>query len=173
MKTLRKILIWSFTAFAVIPSFAALDMFLKIEGPNGYHKIIPLGCKDGTCKKGITKIENFKAGTYTFTITNEQGDALKLEDKPMRRKSIVKLATQITSPAYANAVIAREMGTPKGDTSCSDCAPKALVEKIVPAGNTFSETVVIHSDGTLLVDFSGIWEDGGIMFTDDWEPPVN
>lgn len=173
MKALRNILIWSFVVVAVMPSFAALDMFLKIEGANGYHKIIPLGCKDGTCKKGITKLENFQAGTYTFTITNEQGDALKIEDKPHRRSASVRLGTQITSRAYADAIIAKEMGTPIGDTTCTNCSPKHAIEKTVPAGSTFSETIQVPSDGVLLVDFSGVWSDGGIMFTDDWEPPVN
>ena len=173
MRSLRKFLFWSFVLLAITPSYAAMDMFLKIDGANGYHKIIPLGCKDGTCKKGITKVENFKAGTYTFTVTNEKGDALKIESKPLRRTGIVKLSTQVTSVEYANAIIAREMGTPKGDTFCSSCSPKNLLEKTLPAGSIFSETVEIVADGTLLVDFSGIWEDGGIMFTDDWEPPVN
>jgi len=173
MKSLRKILFWSLVLFVVTPGYAALDMFLKIEGANGYHKIIPLGCKDGTCKKGITKVENFRAGTYTFTITNEQGDALKVESKPLRRTGIVKLSTQVTSLEYANAIIAKEMGTPMGDTTCTNCSPKIQLEKVIPAGSTFSETVEIVANGTLLVDFSGLWEDGGIMFTDDWEPPVN
>jgi len=172
MKPLRNILLAALLVFAIAPSYAAMDMFLKIEG-NGYHKIIPLGCKDGTCKKGITTLENFKAGTYTFTITDEKGDALKVESKPMRKRTTVKLATQVTSVEYANAVVAREMGTPKGDTFCTECSPKHLLEKVVPAGSIFSETVEIVADGTLVVDFSGIWEDGGIMFTDDWEPQVN
>jgi hypothetical protein len=172
MKPLRNILLWALIVFAVIPSYAALDMFLKIEG-NGFHTIIPLGCKDGTCKKGITKLEHFKAGTYTFTICNEKGDALKIEDKPMRKTASVRLTTQTTSRAYADAIIAKEMGTPMGDTTCMNCSPKVVIEKLVPAGSTFSETIQIAGDGVLLVDFSGVWSDGGIMFTDDWEPPVN
>lgn len=173
MKSLRNIWLAALIVCIAQISYAALDMYLKIEGANGYHKIIPLGCKDGTCKKGITKIDNFLAGTYTFTICNEKGDALKVEDKPMRRSAEVKLSTQITSSAYAEAMIAKEMGTPMRDTTCTGCSPKLNLRKMISAGSTFSETVQIIGDGTLLIDFSGVWEDGGIMFTDDWEPPVN
>lgn len=172
MKTL-KILVIALVAFAATPNYAALDIFLKIEG-NGFNKIVPLGCKDGTCKKGVSKIEGFKAGTYTFSIVNEYGEPMRLETKPMRRSGMVILTTQITTPQYADAVIAKEMGTPATrDTLCKDCFIQKRIEKELPAGAAFSEVIEIKNDGVLLVDFSGVWADGGIMFTDDWETVVN
>ncbi len=149
-------------------------MFLKIEGANGYTKVIPLDCKDGSCKRAITKIENFKAGTYTFTITNEAGQAMRIEDKPIRRRATVKLSVQTTSAEYANAIIAHAMGTPTTfEAACTDCSREIYIEKQVAAGSTFSETIEIGKDGILLLDFGGIWSDGGLMFADDWKPPVN
>lgn len=173
MKLLRNILIWSFVTFAVIPSFASTGMFLKIEGTGGYTKVIPLDCYDGSCKRALTKIENFKAGTYTFTVTNEHGQALKVEDKPMRRFASVKLSAQVTSEEYANAVIAAAAGTPTAQLVCTGCSREIYIEKQVPAGRTFSETIEIAADGILLVDFGGFWEDGEHIFADDWGPQVN
>jgi hypothetical protein len=171
MKTIRQIILPLILALS-LPAFGATDMYLKIEGPNDYHKIIPLLCKDGACKRSMTKIQNFRAGTYTFTITDETGKALQLEDKPMRRSATVNLSVQTASDEYADAVISAAMGTPVSEAICEDstCSPEVYVEKHLQAGNTFTETIEIIKDGVLLVDFGGIWSNGGFMFTDDWRP---
>ena len=168
MNALRNFMIGSFLVCSVLPGFAADDLFLRIQDSNGYTRVIPLDAK-----RAITKIENFKAGIYTFTLTNRIGQALKIGDKPMRRWATVKLSAQTTSESYANAVIANAMGTPTEVAACTECSREIYIEKQVAAGSTFSETIEIGKDGILLIDFGGNWSDGRRLFANDWETQEN
>lgn len=175
MKILFAFFISLLVSLVPLISFASLDMFVKIEGA-GYSKIVQLGCKDGTCKKGMSMVDKFNPGSYTFTICNEKGEPLRLAKKPQRRMGTVTLAVQVTTEKYSIGKIHETEGIPLDDTSWRSMKgyfQPMRFTKTTYTNDGFSVSGEITGSGTLLIDFSGIWADGGIMFTDDWETPVD
>ena len=61
--------------FVASSAFAALNMYLKIEGAKGGTKKI-VSCPDGTCT-----VSDLAPGDYTVSVCTENGGALAAEDQ--------------------------------------------------------------------------------------------
>jgi hypothetical protein len=87
----------------------------------------------------------------------------------------VTLAVQVTTETYSTGKIRETQGIPLDDTSWRSMKgyyQPVRFTKTISTNEGFSAQGEISGSGTLLVDFGGLWADGGIMFTDDWETPV-
>ena len=182
-KLITSIFVAALLAVGFSQSFAAVDMFLKIEDVKGESKIVKLRCDDGSC---ATTVDDMKAGKYTLTLTDAHGNALKMKakEKANRSKSVSMNFAKITWEYEIKSP--RDVAT--GQASGKRSAPRDVatgqasgkrqhgaitMTKELDRTRTGTMDYDNQAAGELSIKIKWTWTDGGISAMDDWEAPAN
>ncbi len=158
-------------------SFAShVDFYLKIEGSNGFSKIVKLNCPNGAC---TTSVDGLTDGHYTFTLCTSTGTplAMKAKEKANRTKCTMTVTSRESSTGMATGKTATTTGVVSPRDAASGLPtgkrmhkPFTITKELDKTSPVFVAAGDVDGDGSFDISFSCVT--GGISALDDWEAPV-